>query len=196
MKIIGITGGVGAGKSEILSYLQATYHARVLLADVVANELKAPGQACYEPIIALLGKEILADDGTIDNRKMAQAMFGNEEMRAAVGNIIHPAVRQVIERRIEEARTADAELFFLEAALLIEEKYDEIVDEMWYIYTSEAVRKKRLRESRGYSDEKITAIMDSQLSEASFRAACDFVIDNSYSLEETKKQIDRKMGEL
>lgn len=196
MKIIGITGGVGAGKSAILSYLQNTYHAEVLLADVAANELKKPGQPCYLKLINLLGEQILAEDGSIDNNKMAEAMFGSEEKCMAVGGILHPAVREVILKRIREADRAGTDFFFLEAALLIEEHYDEVVDEMWYIYTCDDVRKKRLRESRGYSDEKITSIMNSQLAEADFRAACDFVIDNSGTFEETKRQIDRKMGEM
>lgn len=196
MKIIGITGGVGAGKSAILSYLKNTYHAKVLLADEAANELKNPGQPCYRKIIDLLGEDILSADGRIDNKKMAEAMFGSEEKRAAVGAVIHPAVREVILRSIEEAAGAGTAFFFLEAALLIEEHYDEVVDEMWYIYTCDETRRKRLRESRGYSDEKIAAIMSSQLTDAQFRAACDFVIDNSDTFEETKRQIDRKMGEM
>ena len=81
----------------------------------------------------------------------------------------------------------------LEAALLIEDHYDEICDEIWYIYTSEEVRRKRLKESRGYTDEYITNIIRKQLSEEVFREKCHVVIDNSRSVEETREQIDKRM---
>lgn len=196
MKIIGITGGVGAGKSQILSYLQTTYGARVLAADAAANALKQPGQCCYQPIVSLLGEDILTQEGLIDNGKMAAAVFADKEKLAAVNRIVHPAVREYILREIKRARREGAAYFFLEAALLIEEHYDEVVDEMWYIDTSDEIRRRRLRDSRGYTDEKITAIMKSQLPRTAFCDACDFVIDNSHTFEETKKQIDRKMGEM
>lgn len=85
------------------------------------------------------------------------------------------------------------ELFFVEAALLIESGYEHIVDEMWYIYAREDVRRRRLSESRGYTPEKIEKIIASQLSEEEFRQHCDFVIDNSDSLEDSYRQIRQKL---
>lgn len=195
MIVIGITGGVGAGKSEILKYLQEKYNAAVLLADDVANKLKEPGMPCYEPVIACLGKEILNEDGTIHRGKMAAAIFSDSEKLKQINNVIHPAVRTYIEKEISRGReTGEKEFLFLEAALLIEEHYDEIVDELWYIYVDESVRRERLQKSRNYSDEKITSIMDKQLNEEAFRRACAFVLDNSGTMEQTRKQIDEKMG--
>lgn len=195
MKIIGITGGVGAGKSQILAYMKEKYGAYVLLADEVANQLKKPGQVCYQKVIDCLGEKILADDGSIDNRKMAGIIFENPEKLAQINALIHPAVRRYILEEMKRQKQLGRELFVLEAALLIEEHYDEVVDEMWYIYTSDQVRRHRLKQSRGYSDEKITAIMQKQMTEEAFRAGCDYVIDNSGCMEETVKQIDLKMGD-
>ena len=87
----------------------------------------------------------------------------------------------------------DIELFFVEAALLIEAGYKELVNEMWYIYADSNVRRKRLMYSRGYSEEKIQNIMDNQLTEEEFREACDFVIDNSGLLADSYRQIDKKL---
>ena len=81
----------------------------------------------------------------------------------------------------------------MEAALLIEEKYDEICDELWYIYADEEVRKERLIEGRGYSEKKVREIMVNQLSEDEFSSHCDFEIDNSGDFEKTKKQLDHRM---
>ena len=194
MKIIGVTGGVGAGKSAVLSYLKGAYGAHVVLADQVANYLKEPGQSCYEPIVELLGKSVLQEDGTIDRKAMGQMIFSDAVLLQKVNEIIHPAVKQYIIEQIEEHRFAGTKVFVMEAALLLEDNYDAICDEVWYIDTSEEVRRVRLKESRGYSDAYITDIINKQLSADVFRARCDVVIDNSGSLEETQKQIDKRMN--
>ena len=196
MHIIGITGGVGAGKTKILTYLSEHYSCRIILADEVANQLKEPGQKCYEEIVTLLGTQILKPDGTIDRLKMAERIFSDRELLQRVNEIIHPAVKEYILQAIEEERRRNKiDFLFLEAALLIEEGYESIVDELWYIYADEAVRAERLKANRQYSDEKIQKILRSQLSDAEYRAHCSTVIDNGVALEETYRQIEKKMGE-
>lgn len=196
MKVIGITGGVGAGKSEILSYIRSRYNCRILLADEAAHQVKEKGQPCYEKLVALLSEEILDEAGNINKGKMAEKIFSNKELLTEVNGIIHPAVKELILSAIREERESRVhDFFFIEAALLIEEGYLDYVDEMWYIYAREEVRRKRLKESRGYSDEKINAIMKSQLKEEEFRKYCSVVIDNSDSLTESRRQIDEKLGE-
>lgn len=196
MHVIGITGGVGAGKTKILTYLSEHYSCRIILADEVANQLKEPGQKCYEEIVTLLGTQILKPDGTIDRLKMAERIFSDRELLQRVNEIIHPAVKEYILQAIEEERRRNKiDFLFLEAALLIEEGYESIVDELWYIYADEAVRAERLKANRQYSDEKIQKILRSQLSDAEYRAHCSTVIDNGVALEETYRQIEKKMGE-
>lgn len=196
MKIIGITGGVGAGKSKILSYLEEHYNCRIIMADLVAHQVKEPNGECYQPLISLLGQDVLEKDGSIDKKKMAERIFADASLLEQVNQLIHPAVKNFILEQIRiEKEKNQLDFLFLEAALLIEEHYDEITDEMWYIYTQEEIRKKRLKETRNYSDEKTEAIMQKQLSEEEFRKHCDFVIDNSYSLEESYGQIRKKLEE-
>lgn len=195
MRIIGITGGVGAGKSLILNYMEEKYHAFVLYADRVANELKMPGQACYQPLIHLMGPEICMEDGTIDKVKMADKIFSDRELLDQINGIVHPAVKDYICKQIEKKkRQGEVKLFIIEAALLIEDHYDEICDEIWYIYADLQTRTERLVESRGYTKERIKGIVNGQLSDDMFRQACQFVIDNSGSLEKTYLQIDEKLG--
>lgn len=194
MKLIGITGGVGAGKSEILQYIKKHYKCEIYLADQVAHEVQSPGQPCYRKIVELMGKGILQEDGTIDRAKMASRIFIEKEHLLKVNALVHPAVQNYLLDRVQEAnRNPEVELFFIEAALLIETGYKEIVDEMWYIYADEKVRRNRLEASRGYTPQKITQIMDKQLSEEAFREACDFVIDNSGVLEDSFRQIDERL---
>lgn len=194
MRLIGITGGVGAGKSSILEYIKAHYRCRVYLADEVAHEVKKPGQPCYQALVALLGQEILEENGEIHKGRMAERIFRDAALLEQVNAIVHPAVQAYLLERIREAREdGGVELFFIEAALLIECGYRSVVDEMWYIYTREEVRRRRLRESRGYNEERIDRIMNSQLTENEFRTGSDYVIDNSGAPEESFRQIRERL---
>ena len=196
MRCIGITGGVGAGKSEILSYIKAHYNCIVILADEVAHRLEKPGQECYNDLIALLGEEIRKPDGTIDKNRMAEKIFADKSLLEQVNNIVHPAVKKFIIQEIAaEKEKAEYDFFFVEAALLIEGGYEEILDELWYIYTDTALRRQRLKDSRNYSDEKIERILREQLSEETFRAHCSVVINNSCDFIDTCKQINKKLEE-
>lgn len=196
MKVIGITGGVGAGKSQILKYLEEKYQARILMADQAAHIVKEKGQSCYEPLVRLLGSKVLDEQGEIHKGRMAAMIFSDEKLLLQVNAIIHPEVRKYIWGQIElERKKREAKFFFLEAALLIEEHYDEICDELWYIYAEDSIRISRLMESRGYSRQKALQIMKGQLLEEEFRRGCQFVIDNSGKLETALEQIDRKLGE-
>lgn len=194
LKFIGITGGIGAGKSELLQYIGKHYKCEIYLADSVAHEVKAPGTKCHQKLLELLGEEIAGPGGQIDKTKMAARIFSDEGLLKQVNDILHPAVREYLLKRLERARQiGKTELFFVEAALLIECGYGALTDEMWYVYADEKTRRKRLRESRGYSEERINGIMSSQLSEEQFRAGCDFVIDNSGTLAESFAQLDKKL---
>ncbi len=196
MRLIGITGGVGAGKSEILKFIKEHYLCRIYLADEVAHEVKKPGQPCYEKLVALMGEGILSKDGTIDRAAMASRIFVDKSLLEKVNSIIHPAVKAYLLDKIKEAgESGQVELFFIEAALLIETGYKDILDELWYIYADEEVRRKRLSINRGYAPEKITQIMEKQLSEEAFRKSCNFEIDNSTTLEHSFSQIKDRLKE-
>lgn len=193
MKVIGITGGVGSGKSEVLKLISDMVTCVIVKADELARSLEMKGEVCYEPLVGLLGDEVLGEDGEIDPRKMAQMIFaeGAGGLRDEVNNIVHPAVKQRILSMIDEAAAkGEYRYFFIEAALLIEDHYDRIVDELWYVYADENVRKKRLRDSRGYSREKTESIMRSQSSDDVFRKYCRVCIDNSMTPEDTKAQLE------
>ena len=193
MITIGVTGGVGSGKSAILSYLDEKYNCRILMSDNAAKDLEQPGGVLYEPLVKLLSEsdpsdgqrgELLLPGGEINKQEMAARIFGDPELLKKINELVHPAVNQYILGEIDRERNAaEHEFFVLESALLIENGYDKILDSMWYIYCHESVRAQRLKASRGYSDEKIRSIMSKQVSEEQFRKVCDVVIDNSGELE-------------
>ena len=193
MRIIGITGGVGAGKTKILSYIKEHYSCRIYLADEVAKQIQRPGERCYNRIVEHFGKQILAEDLSIDRAKLSAEIFCNKESLLAINEIVHPAVREYLESAVQIAKDEGVELFFIEAALLIETGYKDFVDEMWYVHASDEVRRARLRKGRGYDDEKITRIMESQLSSEDFIRNSDFVIDNGNTLEEAYECIRKRL---
>lgn len=197
MYFIGITGGIGAGKSEVLKYIKKQYSCEIYLADEVAHLVKEPGTFAYGELVKLLGAEVTDRDGQIDRGKMAERIFSSPALLEQVNAIIHPAVKEFLLERLQAARKAgETDFFFVEAALLIECGYLALVDEMWYIYANEETRRRRLRESRGYSDEKISQIFAKQLTEEAFRAGCSLVIDNSGDFQDSCRQIDRRLTEL
>lgn len=196
MKVIGITGGIGCGKSAILAHIAFSYRCKVILADEIAHIVKEPGQLCYRELVALLGTDILDADGYISKDKMSEMIFSDPGLLARVNGIIHPAVKTYIKTIIaDEGEKQEIDFLFIEAALLIEDGYEMIVDEIWYIHSDMALRRERLREFRGYSGEKVEAIINSQLSEAEFRSRCKVVIVNNGALADAYKQVEEKLGE-
>ncbi len=194
MRFIGITGGIGAGKSLILAYLKDNYRCEVILADDVAKKLMLPGTALNVQLQELFaGQDVFEADGSIRKEAFSKAIFSNEKLLAQMNALVHPAVKAEILRRKDAAEGMD--YFFVEAALLIEDHYDEICDELWYIYASEDTRRARLISSRGYSDAKIDSIFAEQLSEDEFLAHCDKVIDNNGAPEDAYRSIDKALAE-
>ncbi|MCI8634206.1 MAG: dephospho-CoA kinase [Eubacterium sp.] len=195
MKLIGITGGVGAGKSELLHYIEREFSAKIVLADELAHELMRPGTDCFAEIERAFAEEDLyAEDGGFDKMKLAEVIFSDPKKRERLNSIVHPAVKREILRLVANEREAGRYAYFiLEAALLIEDGYDKICDELWYVDAKEEVRRKRLKENRGYSDEKIDGILRSQLLASEYKKSCSRVIENNGALTEAFGQIREAM---
>ena len=197
MKVLGITGGVGAGKITVLAYLKERYGARVIQADQVGHLLQQPGESCYRRIVELFGREILNADETISRPKLGAIVYADPQKMARLNAIMHPSIRRFIKAEVEaEREKREVPFVTIEAALLLEDHYDEICDEIWYVYATDAVRIERLKVSRGYSEEKCRSIMANQKKESDFRAACRLVIDNSSDIvQNTYEQMDKGLRE-
>lgn len=192
MKILGITGGIGSGKSAVLTYLQEAYGAAVSPLDDVARGLQKKGQDCFCRIVEVFGGDILGPDGELDRERLGAAVFSDPGQLAVLNGIVHPQVKQWVRQDIVKKEKEGVRLYVLESALFPNVEYRDICGEMWYIYAQEKTRRRRLMESRHYTEEKIRQILESQPSEQAFRAICTSVIDNSAAFENTKRQI----GEL
>lgn len=193
MRIIGVTGGVGAGKSTVLHYMEEVFEARLILADHVAHELMEPGTGMCRRIQEAFGG-VRSENGGIDRKRLGDLVFADTKKRVQLNEIVHPSVKEEILRRIRQAETEGEDCVVVEAALFLEEKYDAFCSETWYIYTNEDKRRARLKGSRGYTDERIDQMFRSQKSHEEFLSRCDYVIDNNGTAEETCRQVDRRMN--
>ncbi len=159
----------------------------MIQADLVARALMEPGKEAYEAVCAFLGPKILLEDGQINRSAMAEIIFKDPSKRAKVDSLTHPLVWKAVKKEAEEYNRQSV---VIEAAIPSKE-FRDICDEMWYLYTSREERIRRLKESRGYSDEKIAGIMANQASEEEFRNFTDCEINNSGTEEETSLQIQK-----
>lgn len=187
--VIGITGGVGCGKSTVMSIMKEKYGYILLEADKIGHMLMEPGQKIYKKIVEHFGMDILHSDGTIDRKRLGEIVFSDEMELEYLNSLIHPGVREYIDNRLKKSMSN--ENFLIESAILVEAGYKDICDEIWYIYVDESIRRTRLKNSRGYTEEKIDSIINNQLSDEEFRKNADIIIDNSKSVENTEFQIKK-----
>lgn len=191
MKVIGITGGVGSGKSVVMNLLKEEYNAYLIFSDNVAHELMQIGGINYKAIIDTF-PDIKNEDGSINRQKLGAIVFHDEEKLQKLNEITHPNVIEELKSRIKKIKEENRYSFIaLEAALLIEDEYDILYDELWYVYADMEVRIKRLEEGRGYTREKSISMIESQRPEKNFLEKCDKKINNSFSIDETKKELKK-----
>ena len=191
MKILGITGGVGSGKSKVLYELREKYNAYVIEADKLAHDLMMPEEIIYNSIVKSFGDEILSPESPypIDRQKLGGIVFNNKAKLELLNSISHPLVKKRILELIETKKNLGEKLFVIEAALLIECGYREICDEIWYIWVDREERINRLMSSRGYTREKCISIFNNQQDDEYYKTYANYTIDNGKSFEYTSKQL-------
>ena len=189
-KIVGITGGVGAGKSSVLTILKDRFGAKIILADLVAHDLMEPGMEGLKRVTDALGTSFLCEDGSVDRKALAELIFNDADALKTMNSIIHPMVWETIE---QQAVSCEETLVIVEAAVF-DTAPGGLFDEMWYVYTTEENRILRLMESRGYSKEKCESIIAKQDSEDMYRSRCQRVIDNNGTAEDTERQVKEILG--
>lgn len=192
--VIGITGGAGSGKTTVVECIQKITPVVFLHCDVIAHELMKPGGASYHALIEEFGESIL-EDSLISRQKLAKIAMATKESRTRLNEITHPLVRGAVEQKMEQLLLEQFQgIVMIEAALLIEAGYKEICDELWYIYAPVDDRKRRMRQNRGYTEQKIEHILAGQLSEEQFRANADVVIENpDRENEEENKELSKQI---
>lgn len=197
MYIIGITGGIGAGKSTVLDLLRKNFNSYIIMADDISREIMEPGKTGFQKVIEVFGETILQENGHIDRKMLASMVFENKNKLMVLNSIIHPLVKKEIIEEVGRLKCEEKyDYIFIEAALLIEDHYNIICDELWFISASDEVRAKRLRESRGYDDKRIADTIANQLSPDEYRKHCKVEIKNNSSLEDTLKQLKIQLKKI
>ena len=180
MKVVGVTGGVGSGKSEVLRVLEEQFNCGIIRTDDVARDL------CE------FGKEVLDQDGRLDRPKLASIVFSDEEKLNILNACTHPQVYEWVRNTVEKwTKEGKYSMIAVESALPEKLKEMKVCEELWYVYVKPEVRRERLRISRGYSEEKMDAMFASQLPDSLFIENCQVVIDNNLDIENIEKQLNQ-----
>ena len=196
MKTIGLTGGIGSGKSTV-SQLLAELGAFVIDADKVGHEIYLPGKEAWKQVTAAFGRDILADDQTIDRKKLGAIVFGSEEARKQLNAIVHPLMFKDIGERIQAKRTEGFHKpIVVEAAILIEANWTPLVDEVWLVEANKQAVIDRVAEQRGMAATETEARIASQLSNQERRKHAQLVIHNDGTLEDLKQRVSEAWGRL
>lgn len=183
--IIGVMGGVGSGKSTVLNYLENNYEANIIEADKVAKEVMLPGNDVYNEIVKTFPEVIV--DNKIDSKKLAEIVFNNKEQLEKLNSITHPGAVKEIVSRIKSSKNR---IIVVESAILLGSGVEQYCNELWFVFCNRDTRIKRLIQTRGYSKEKCISVIESQPADEEYNKAADEFIDNSYSEENTREQID------
>jgi len=196
MRVIGLTGGIGSGKSTVSRFL-AELGAVVIDADKVGHEAFKPSTESWKEIIAAFGREVLTPGGEIDRRKLGEIVFGKPELLSRLNQVMHPRVYDMVKAQLEEYRQQGVKAVVLEAPLLVEVNTKgasliELVDEVWVMVASEATIVRRLEERSDLSRERALARIKSQLSSRERIKRADVVINNDGDLGDLKARV----GEL
>lgn len=190
MYVIGLTGGVGSGKTKAAAFLAKELHAELLIADELGHVAMEPGTEGYRQIVEVFGESVLGQGGEIHRARLSELVFGNEERLMKLNQIIHPAVLQYLQDYIEMRKDRDGYLV-LETAIMFETGCDSLCDEIWLVEVSPEKRKERLARDRGYSESKSDAIMSRQLPLKEFRKKCSLIIENNGTVEELEDSLRR-----
>jgi len=187
-KVIGLTGGIGSGKSTVSQCL-AELGAVIIDADKVGHEAFKPNTEAWREVVATFGKEILTPSGEIDRKKLGGIVFDNSEALSRLNKIMHPRMNDMIKAQIEEYRQQGVDVVVLEAAVLIEANWTPLVDEVWVTVAPESAVLERLKKQRNLDEEQILARIRSQLSDEERIKYADAVINNDGELDEAKAKV-------
>ena len=187
-KVIGLTGGIGSGKSTVSQFLMEL-GAVIIDADKVGHEAFLPDTPAWHDVTTAFGQDIIAPSGEIDRNKLGEIVFNDPESLSRLNRIMHPRMYDMMRAQIEEHRKQGVAVIVIEAAILIEANWQSMVDEIWVTVTPEETVIKRLKEQRGLDEEQTKARIRSQLANDERRKHADMVINNNGDLDEIRVKV-------
>jgi dephospho-CoA kinase len=188
MKIIGLTGGIGSGKSTVSRFL-TELGAVILDVDKVGHEAFKPDTDVWREVVAAFGRQVVTPNGDIDRKKLGEIVFGNPESLSRLNQIMHPRMYDMVKAQLEEYRRQEVDVVVLKAPLLIEVGWASLVDEVWVTVASQSTVLRRLEKRSGLSEQQSLARIRSQLSSEERVRHADVVIDTECDLNELKPKV-------
>ena len=195
MKVIGLTGGIGSGKSTVARLLE-NLGAAVIDADKIGHELLKPGSVTSRQVVNAFGEEIVAADGAIDRARLGRLVFGDTAKRELLNSIMHPPMHRAVRDRLEQYRRQGAGMVVLEAPLLFEAGWQSLADWIWVTTAPEAVIRQRTGERSGLDDESIRVRINSQLPPEERVKNADAVINTDCPLDELEEKVSALWAQL
>lgn len=195
MHVIGLTGGIASGKSTVTGFFKDR-DIPVIDADLLGHRTYDPGTETFAAVVKAFGDDLVAPDGTIDRRVLGGKVFGKPEELKRLTDIVWPGIRKLASEALSEFEAAGNSLVVLEAAVLFEAGWEDLVDEVWVVVVEPDLAVKRLATRNGLDEAAARARIDSQLSNAERTARADVVITNDGTLDELKATIERAWNEI
>lgn len=183
--VIGVMGGIGSGKSEVLNYMESKHHATIIEADKIAHDILLNDESVKSQAKKIFPDAFNGDE--VDTDKMADIVFNDPNKLEALNSLTHPPT---INEIINQITTAKSKYVVVESALFLGEEVADLTDELWFIYCDKKERINRLVKTRGYSKEKAVAIIANQPNDEDYNSAADEFIDNTGDFDKTIEQVD------
>ncbi|WP_324824144.1 dephospho-CoA kinase [Sinanaerobacter sp. ZZT-01] len=195
MKVIGLTGGIGSGKSTVSDYLR-NKGITVLDADQIAREIVLPGKEALKELLAYFGEEILLENGLLNRKKLGKIVFSDPDKKLKLDQIMHDKIRSQILKKLQDESSQGAPYIILDAPLLLETGMDRIVDQIWIVEMQDTLRISRVMKRDNLTEEEVKARISQQMSTEEKRKKAHSIIDNSSDLENLYAQVDQLLANL
>ena len=190
MKVVGLTGGIGSGKSTVAQFL-VELGAVAIDTDKIGHEALKPDTEVWREVVATFGRQILTPDGNINRKKLGDIVFGNPESLLKLNRIMHPRIYERVKAQLEGYRQRGVDVVVLEAPLLLEAGWTSLVDEVWITVATESTVLRRLKERVGLSETESLARLRSQLPVEKRVSHADVIINNDGDLHELKAKVKK-----
>ncbi len=190
MLVIGLTGGIGTGKSEVTRLLGAL-GAVVINADQVGHEAYKPDSESWENVVRAFGEDILQPNREIDRQKLGAIVFGDPDQLAKLNRIMHPRMARIVSEQLESFRDQGTKVVVVEAALLFEAGWDSLVDEVWATDSPVESVIERLQARNGMSAEEVLKRIDSQMDRSERLGRAQVIVENGGDVADLESTVDR-----
>ncbi len=195
MYVIGLTGGIGSGKTTVARALEER-GATVLSADLTGHEVYQPGRPAWQEIVDAFGREIVAADGAIDRKKLGAVVFSDPKQLARLNAITHPRIKELMREELDDLRRQGASVVVVEAALLFDAGWDDLADEVWVTVIPAAVAAQRVSERSGLAVDEVLRRIAAQMTNEQRIARSQVVIDTDCDLAGTERQVNEQWEAL